>query len=272
MPQPPPAYPDFDSMPIGGTWRSGRAGRALDDTDPWSGSTLATIPLADAGDVAEAYQAAAEAQRSWSSALPEVRAKVLRDAVTILDERHAEIAGWITRESGGTVAKVEIELGVVRAGFLEAASMPHHAEGRIIPSDIPGKENRVYREPVGVVCLISPWDFPLYLTNRTLAPALALGNAVVIKPSSNTPVTGGLLLARILEEAGLPPGVLNVVVGSSDDIGIFKSMGYFTPKKRDKRAMLEAVRTWDKAETARFKDEISHQLTGRRAYSGPGIS
>lgn len=59
------------------------------------------------------------------------------------------------------------------------------------------------------------------------------------------------------------------VYGSSDDIGIFKSMGYFTPKKRDKRAMLEAVRTWDKAETARFKDEISHQLTGRRAYSGP---
>ena len=67
--------------------------------------------------------------------------------------------------------------------------------------------------PVGVVCLISPWDFPIYLTARTLAPALALGNAVVLKPSSNTPVTGGLLLARILEEAGLPAGLLSVVVG-----------------------------------------------------------
>lgn len=100
-------------------------------------------------------------------------------------------------------------LGVVRAGFLEAAGMPHHAAGQILPSDIPGKENRVYRRPVGVVCLISPWGFPMYLTNRTLAPALALGNAVVLKPSSNTPVTGGLLLAKILEEAGLPAGVLN---------------------------------------------------------------
>jgi aldehyde dehydrogenase (NAD+) len=77
----------------------------------------------------------------------------------------------------------------------------------------------VYRRPVGVVCLISPWDFPVYLTNRTLAPALALGNAVVLKPSSSTPVTGGLLLAKLLEEAGLPAGVLNVVVGSSRDIG-----------------------------------------------------
>ena len=92
--------------------------------------------------------------------------------------------------------------------------MPHHVEGRILPSDIPGKENRVYRVPVGVVCLISPWDFPVYLTARTLAPALALGNAVVLKPSSQTPVTGGLLLARVLEEAGLPAGLLSVLVGA----------------------------------------------------------
>jgi aldehyde dehydrogenase (NAD+) len=143
----------------------------------------------------------------------------MRAAAAVVTARHDELARWLRRESGGTVAKIEIELGVVRAGFLEAAGMPHHMTGRIVPSDIPGKENRVYRRSAGVVCLISPWDFPMYLTNRTLAPALALGNAVVLKPSSNTPVTGGLLLARILQEAGLPPGVLNVVVGSAADIG-----------------------------------------------------
>jgi aldehyde dehydrogenase (NAD+) len=218
-PAAPPAYDGFGELPGGAVGRAGQAGRQLTDTDPWSGAVLARIPLASAADVHDAYAAAAQAQPGWAATLPQQRAAVLRAAAGIIDARHAEIAGWITRESGGTVAKVEIELGVVRAGFLEAAGMPHHMEGKIVPSDIPGKENRVYRRPAGVVCLISPWDFPMYLTNRTLAPALALGNAVVLKPSSNTPVTGGLLLGRILAEAGLPPGVLSVVVGSSGDIG-----------------------------------------------------
>jgi aldehyde dehydrogenase (NAD+) len=212
-------YGPFDRMPVGGSWRPGSAGHELADTDPWSGEVLARIPLAGPSDVEDAYAAAEQAQLDWAAALPEQRAAVMRKAADILRARHAEIASWVTRESGGTVAKVDVELGVVRAGFLEAAGMPHHMEGRILPSDIPGKENRVYRRPAGVVCLISPWDFPMYLTNRTLAPALALGNAVVLKPSSNTPVTGGLLLAKILEEAGLPAGVLNVVVGNSGDIG-----------------------------------------------------
>src|SRR5690606_40869724 len=84
----------------------------------------------------------------------------------------------------------------------EAASMAHHVEGRIMPSDVPGKESRVYRRPVGVVAVISPWNFPLQLSARSVAPALAVGNAVVLKPAGDTPVTGGLLLARIFEDAG----------------------------------------------------------------------
>lgn len=97
--------------------------------------------------------------------------------------------------------------------------MPARAHGYTMASDIPGKENLVYRRPLGVVGVISPWNFPLHLSQRSVAPALALGNAVVIKPASDTPVTGGLLLARILEEAGLPAGVLSVVVGAGSDIG-----------------------------------------------------
>ncbi|OLE29203.1 MAG: aldehyde dehydrogenase [Catenulispora sp. 13_1_20CM_3_70_7] len=215
----PAPYEAFERLPIGGRLRVGGSGHVLTDLDPWSGANVAEIPEAGMTDVADAYAAAGQAQRSWARAVPEQRAAVMRAAADIVVARHDELLGWLVRESGGTVAKCEIELGVVRAGFLEAAGMPHHAEGRIVPSDIPGKENRVYRRPVGVVCLISPWDFPMYLTNRTLAPALALGNAVVLKPSSQTPVTGGLLLARILEEAGLPAGVLNVVVGRSSEIG-----------------------------------------------------
>jgi aldehyde dehydrogenase (NAD+) len=180
---------------------------------------LAEIPEADARDVDDAYAAARNAQASWAAARPEERSAVMRDAAAIIDARHDELTTWLVRESGATIGKAVVELGVVKAGMLEAAAMPHRAVGRIMPSDIPGKENRVYRQPVGVVCLISPWDFPTYLTNRTLAPALALGNAVVLKPSSNTPITGGLILSKIYEEAGLPTGVLNIVVGKSSVIG-----------------------------------------------------
>jgi aldehyde dehydrogenase (NAD+) len=115
--------------------------------------------------------------------------------------------------------KANVEWDSAHAIMLEAASAPYRVQGRILPSDIPGKENRVYRQPVGVVGVISPWNFPLHLSNRSVAPALAVGNAVVIKPASDTPVTGGLLLAKIYEEAGLPPGVLSVVVGPGSVIG-----------------------------------------------------
>jgi aldehyde dehydrogenase (NAD+) len=103
--------------------------------------------------------------------------------------------------------------------MLEAATLPYLVEGRILPADIPGKESRMYRKPVGVVGVISPWNWPMQLSARSVAPALAVGNAVVVKPASDTPVTGGLLLAKIFEEAGLPPGVLSVVVGPGSEIG-----------------------------------------------------
>jgi aldehyde dehydrogenase (NAD+) len=91
--------------------------------------------------------------------------------------------------------------------------------GRILPLEEVGKESRAYRQPLGVIGVISPWNFPMYLSHRSIGPALALGNAVVVKPAEDTPVTGGLLIAKIYEEAGLPPGLLNVVIGDVKDIG-----------------------------------------------------
>lgn len=209
----------FTTMPVAGSWRAGRSGKTGSDTSPWSGETLTEIPLASAGDLDEAFTGAAAAQRDWAARPPGHRAEVMLAAARIMEDRKQEITGWLVRETGGTLAKAELEWGLVHAGMLEAASMPHHVTGSIMPSDIPGKESRVYRRPAGVVAVISPWNFPLQLSNRSVAPALACGNAVVLKPASDTPVTGGLLLARIFEEAGLPPGVLSVVAGSGSDIG-----------------------------------------------------
>ncbi len=212
-------YDGFDRMPLGGQWRGGRSGRVSEDRDPYTDEILVRIPLADEQDLNEAYRVAADAQPKWAAAPPGERAALLRRAAAIMEARREEIVTWLIKESGSTRLKANVEWDSAHAIMLEAASAPYRVQGRILPSDIPGKENRVYRQPVGVVGVISPWNFPLHLSNRSVAPALAVGNAVVIKPASDTPVTGGLLLAKIFEEAGLQPGVLSVVIGPGSVIG-----------------------------------------------------
>lgn len=183
-------YPHFDTMPIGTAWRPGSSDNTRAVTDPYTGDTLTELAQADEGDLDEAYSAAVAAQPDWAEAPPGERAAVLRAAADVMTARQDEVVDWLIRETGGTRAKAELEWGLVRSVMWEAASMPHHVEGRIMPSDIPGKESRVYRQPVGVVAVISPWNFPMQLSNRSVAPALAVGNAVVLKPAGDTPSPG----------------------------------------------------------------------------------
>lgn len=214
-----PDYTGFTGQFIAGQWTDGSAGTVLCDTNPYDDSVLAEITQADVSDLDRAFAAAQSAQGEWATSLPATRAGVFYRARDILDRRRDEVINWLIREAGSTRMKAEIEFDAVRAGMNEAAGMPYQMHGAILPVDRLGKEARVYRKPVGVIGVISPWNFPLHLSNRSVAPALALGNAVVLKPASDTPVTGGLLLARIYEEAGLPPGLLNVVIGSGAAIG-----------------------------------------------------
>lgn len=215
----PPRYDGFDRMPIAGTWRAGNAGATATDTDPYTGETLTEIPLANAEDLDEAYRTAKQAQRDWAARLPSERADVMRRAARIMEARKDEIVEWHIRESGAAAPAAEFEYAITLRDFHEASSYPYRMEGRILPADIEGKESRVYRRPVGVVAVISPWNVPMHLSNRSVAPALATGNAVVLKPAGDTPVTGGLLLAKVYEEAGLPEGLLSVVIGRGRDIG-----------------------------------------------------
>jgi aldehyde dehydrogenase (NAD+) len=218
-PKGPALYDGFNGQYIDGSWRPGRHGGVRVDTDPYSGTTLAEMVMANAEDLDEAFHAAAKAQVSWATRLPGERAAVMLRSASIMEARHGEIVDWLIRESGSTRVKAELEWQFVRAVTLEAASFPHRMEGRILPLDEAGKESRAYRQPLGVIGVISPWNFPMYLSHRSIGPALALGNAVVVKPAEDTPVTGALLIAKIYEEAGLPPGLLNVVIGPSSEIG-----------------------------------------------------
>ena len=219
MSNPRPAYDNLALQPIAGQWREGSTGRQLEVSNPFNQEALLNITLSSREDLDAAYQAARTAQAQWAALPPSAKGDVMRNAVRIFDERREEIISWLIRESGSTRIKATIEWGAARAIIEESASLPGRVHGRILPSNVPGKESRVYRVPLGVVGVISPWNFPLHLTARSVAPALAVGNAVVVKPASDTPVTGGLLLARIFEEAGLPTGVMSVVVGSGAEIG-----------------------------------------------------
>lgn len=215
----PAPYDGLDLLAIAGAWRDGRSGTSLQDENPYDHEVLSSHVLADRHDVDEAYAAAAKAQREWAAATPGERAGVLSRAVALFDARREELIGWCQRESGSIRAKAEFEVGAARNITAEAASYPYRMHGELFPSDTPGKENRVYRQPLGVIGVISPWNFPMNLSNRSVAAALGCGNAVVLKPASDTPITGGLLLAKLYEEAGLPAGLLSVLIGRGEDIG-----------------------------------------------------
>ncbi len=202
-----------------GGWRDGTSTGKLTDVNPYDGAVLATLTQASTEDVDAAYRTAAAAQKDWAAKTPAERAAVMTAAADWLVANRDRVAAVLAAESGSSALKSAVEVGLAVDSTREAATFPSRAHGRISPSNTPGKENRIYREPVGVVGVISPWNFPLALSQRSVAPALALGNAVVLKPASDTPYSGGLVVAKAFEEAGLPAGVLSVVPGAGSEIG-----------------------------------------------------
>ncbi|MGW1225082.1 aldehyde dehydrogenase family protein [Streptomyces sp. NPDC002530] len=204
---------------IDGEWRAGSGSWDIIDFNPYNGEKLAAITVATADEVDLAYRAAERAQRDWAAATAHERRGVLERAVRITEELADGIVEAIVDELGGTRSKARYELAAAQDFLREAARQTLLPSARILPSPVDGKENRLYRVPVGVIGVISPFNFPFLVTMKSVAPALALGNAVVLKPNQNAPVTGGGLIARIFEEAGLPAGLLNVVVTDIAEIG-----------------------------------------------------
>ena len=199
---------------IGGEWRPGRGG-AYDVTEPATGAVLGRIGRATPQDVTEAAAAAAEAQRAWAATPHPRRAAVLRRAANLWAEHAAEISGWNVREVGAIGPMAGFALHVAEQECHEAAGLPGRPYGELLPSEEP-RLSMARRVPAGVVAVIAPFNVPIILAIRSVAPALALGNAVLLKPDPRTAVTGGVSLARIFTEAGLPPGVLQMLPGAAD--------------------------------------------------------
>jgi benzaldehyde dehydrogenase (NAD) len=184
-----------------------------------TGETLGHAGVGTAADIGRAVEAARRAQPAWASGGYQQRTDVLRGVAAAIDRRRDEIADLIVRETGAIRGKAEYEVNGSIEYLYDAATLASRTGGDLLPSAWPGKLNLVQRIPLGVVAVISPWNFPLTLAMYAIAPALAVGNTVVAKPAEDTPLTGGVLLAELFAEAGAPPGVFNAVTGQGEVAG-----------------------------------------------------
>jgi benzaldehyde dehydrogenase (NAD) len=206
---------EWQSRIFSGGWTAAQGG-ILQTIEPATGEVLAEVGLAGKADVARAAQRARAAQPEWAAKTGPERAALIRRAARIVEDNHEEFESWLVREGGCIPGKAAFEIQLVLGELWEAAALPTQPWGHLLPSSEPGRESIARRVPLGVVGVISPWNFPQILSIRAVAPALALGNAVILKPDAQTPVSGGMLVARLFEEAGLPEDLLHVLPGEAE--------------------------------------------------------
>ena len=199
---------------IGGAWRPAISEERFDVVDPGTEEVVASVANAGAEDARLAAHAAADAQPGWAAVAPRERAEVLRRSWELLTERADDLARLITTENGKVLAEAKGEITYAAEFFRWFSEEAVRLNGQV--GTAPSGANRilVVHQPVGVAYLVTPWNFPAAMATRKIAPALAAGCAVVLKPASLTPLTA-LAVADVLDEAGVPPGVVNVVPGRS---------------------------------------------------------
>lgn len=197
---------------VGGSTIGASARETRPVLNPATGEEIARLPMATKDDVAEAATAAGDALRTWRRQPAPARSAILKRAAALMRERCEIIAYALTREQGKPVAEARGELGFAAEIFDWFAEEGKRLYGRIIPGRSDGSRQIVELEPVGAVAAFSPWNFPLVTSAKKIAPALATGCSVILKPAEETPLAP-LLMVKCLEDAGLPPGVLNVVFG-----------------------------------------------------------
>jgi benzaldehyde dehydrogenase (NAD) len=197
-----------------GAWTDGSGGTYA-AVEPATGEDLGEVGRATPADVEKAAARAVEAQRSWAALPFEQRAAVLRRAGDLLGGNSEEIKTWLARETGAIQPFGDFQVHTSAQECYEASALPSHPYGELLRSGSP-RLSFARRVPVGVVGVIAPFNVPTILAIRAIAPALALGNAVILKPDPRTAVSGGAVFARVFEEAGVPAGVFQVLPGGAD--------------------------------------------------------
>jgi len=220
---------DWNRMYIDGEWRDATGGETIPVENPAKQEVFTEVPAGTEDDVDAAYEAAEAAQSDWAATPREERNEIVQNLLDELNAHFEEIAGLLATEAGTPGYRAMGEFATATGDVEMALELEPPAEEVRPSSSIEDKDNHIVHEPVGVVGIISPWNFPLHLSLRALAPAIALGNTVVLKPATDTPITGGLLIAKLCEAAGVPDGVVNVVTGRGSAIGD-RMTGHPTPR------------------------------------------
>jgi len=196
-------------------WNPG-SGETRTVHEPATGRDLLTLRWSTPDDVHGAAAEAAAAQPAWAETNYQERAAILRRAAEIYERHRPEFGTWTQRETGAHRNKMHHEQNFAAQEVLNASTMPSQPHGSLLPSAQPGRLSMTRRVPVGVVGAITPWNSPSVLGMRVVAPALALGNAIVLKPDPQTPVCGGAMFAAVFKEAGLPDGLLQIIIGDAE--------------------------------------------------------
>jgi len=203
---------------INGEWKESASGEVVEDINPATGEAFAKIHQPSDEDIDAAVAAAVAAGKEWRNTGPTVRERILIKAAEILDRRRDEIIQLLIEETGCVFGTAWYQVEYSMDSMRSAAGECRRLVGETIPSDIPGLLSMTRKMPVGVVVGIAPFNVPLALSSNKIDKAIAAGNSFILKPSSETPISG-LLLAEVYEEAGLPAGVLNVLPGDGSSVG-----------------------------------------------------
>lgn len=203
---------------VDGEWITGRSGKMFDVVNPSTGKIIAKVPDLETDEILEAIAVAHRAFADWRLVPAPARASYLSRMAVLMRKHSEQLSTVLTLEQGKPIAEARGEIAYA-ASFLDwFAEEAIRLEGQILPAERRGQRMMILSEPVGVVAAITPWNFPSAMVTRKIAPALAAGCTVILKPAEATPLSA-LAIAEIVQLAGLPPGVFNVVTGAPETIG-----------------------------------------------------
>ncbi|HEX7098155.1 MAG TPA: NAD-dependent succinate-semialdehyde dehydrogenase [Acidimicrobiia bacterium] len=199
-----------DRLLIGGEWREASDGAEIEVLDPSTGEPVASVPSASVDDVLAAVDAAEAASEAWAATPPRQRGEILRRAFEMMIDRADDLASLIVLEMGKTFAESKAEIAYAAEFYRWFSEEAVRNDGSITLAPAGDKRIIAIGQPIGISVLITPWNFPAAMATRKIGPALAAGCTVILKPASDTPLTA-LAIAEVMEEAGVPAGVINVV-------------------------------------------------------------
>src|ERR1700680_1941704 len=216
----------------GGEWRPATSGKTFDVHQPYGGQLYARVAAGGAADARIAVQAAADAFPAWSQTTPAERASLFLKAGEVVKRRRTDIAEVLPRETGSTISFATFQQDLVAATLQQAAGWVFLPRGEVLQTNQPGLHSIGVRRPLGVVASFTPWNGANVLSWRAVISPVAAGNTVVVKPSELAPISAGLILAQIAEEADFPPGVINVVTHAPGAAGEIADVFFESPDVR----------------------------------------